>query len=158
MQKKKKVLRRKVETEKLRLRGNKNRWGECDAQTNRKRPLCFIITRRSKLVSQGPCLPFSLWLVMRHSCLVVGPAGRRGLDCCRLLEQAKCGKADWIVRTGQRLLVMKRSQSWLLWFRTVFTARLNVQSESSDLFFMFSLAASVTAVNVAGFWVFLEQI
>ena len=50
---------------------------------------------RSKLVA--PRGPVSLFpLIGNEAQLPYSGPSRQGLDCCRLLEQAKCGKADWV--------------------------------------------------------------
>ena len=53
------------------------------------------ISLQSKLMS--PSGHVSLFLLIGNEAQLPysGPS-RQGLDCCRLLEQAKCGKADWI--------------------------------------------------------------
>lgn len=88
--------------------------------------------RQTRVNSPDWCLPGAqsllfFWLVMRHSCLIVGPAGRALIAATYLSRQnvAKTTRLRCKSKNGG-LLVMKRSQSWLLWFRTVFSAPLNM--------------------------------
>lgn len=84
-------------------------------------------TPQSRIVyPRGPYLLFLL--IGNEAQLPYSGPSRQGLDCYCLLKQGNCGKSYWIAMQVQEWgpLVMKRSQSWLSWFRTVFSLLLNM--------------------------------